>query len=302
PTAETFGVQGFPLMMNALQYIVDNDLANVISMSLGAGEGSFHGGSAALQQMRQGIIDAQAHGITILASTGDFGTANPMKDPPKHPVLIPYPSVSWPASDPLVTAVGGTRLCVNAETGLGVDTVNPPDSCGPDVNTLGLRETAWPLAGGGYSILFSKPAFQNTLPSGGTFVGSSVGAPPPNVNMRGIPDIAYDASGATAVLVFLQGFWFAVGGTSTGPPQWAGLIAIADQMKGHNVGYINPALYQIASDPVKYANDFFDPLELCNQVDPSIPGYCASTGWDAVTGLGTPNAANLIPDLIAATP
>src|SRR5262249_36046219 len=59
-TAETFGVQGFPLMMNALQYIVDNDLANVISMSLGAGEGSFHGGSAALQQMRQGIIDAQA--------------------------------------------------------------------------------------------------------------------------------------------------------------------------------------------------------------------------------------------------
>ena len=73
-------------------------------------------------------------------------------------------------------------------------------------------------------------------------------------------------------------------------------------MKGRNVGYINPALCQIASDPMKYANDFFDPLELCNQVDPSVAGYCASTGWDAVTGLGTPNAANLIPDLIATTP
>ena len=301
PTSETFGVQGFPPMMNALQYIVDNDLADVVSMSLGAGEGSFHNGLAALQQMRQGIIDAKVHGITILASTGDSGTANQMKEPPKKPALIPYPSVSWPASDPLVTAVGGTRLCMDTD-GQNVDTSNPPDSCGPGVNTLLLRETAWPLSGGGYSILFPRPSFQNSLPTGSTFVGSSVGAPPPNTNMRGTPDIAYNASGATAVLVFFDGFWFAVGGTSAGAPQWAGLIAMADQIAGHNVGYINPALYQIASDPAKYAKDFFDPKELCNQVDPSIPGYCASTGWDAVTGLGTPNAANLLPDLIAASP
>jgi subtilase family serine protease len=80
----------------------------------------------------------------------------------------------------------------------------------------------------------------------------------------------------------------------------AGLIAIADQMAGRNLGYINPALYQIASDPAKYANDFFDVTLNCNTTS-SIPGYCSSTGWDAVTGLGTPNAANLIPDLIEAT-
>ena len=80
------------------------------------------------------------------------------------------------------------------------------------------------------------------------------------------------------------------------------MLAIADQVAGRDLGYINPALYQIANDPGKYASDFFDVTANCNQLDPTIPGYCASTGWDAVTGLGTPNAAKLIPDLIATIP
>jgi len=75
-------------------------------------------------------------------------------------------------------------------------------------------------------------------------------------------------------------------GTSASSPQWAGLVAIADQMAGHNLGYINPALYQLANDAGKYAADFFDVAVNCNQTDPTIPGYCASQGWDAVTGLG----------------
>src|SRR5262249_33918421 len=154
-------------------------------------------------------------------------------------------------------------------------------------------------------------------PPGSAFVGSSVGAPPPNSNMRGVPDVAYQASAGTGVLVYItlppdgtSGLlcgapptpcstgWYVVGGTSASSPQWAGLIAIADQMAGRNLGYINPALYKIASDPVKYANDFFDVTQNCNQEPGSpVPGYCASPGWDAVTGLGTPNAATLIPDL-----
>ena len=96
--------------------------------------------------------------------------------------------------------------------------------------------------------------------------------------------------------------WYAVGGTSASSPQWAGIAAIADQVAGRDLGNINPALYQVADNAAKYAADFFDVTANCNQFDPSIPGYCASPGWDAVTGLGTPNAANLIPDLIAATP
>jgi subtilase family serine protease len=318
PTAETLGVQGFPQMMNALQYVVDNDLADVVSMSFGAGEGSFHSGLAALQQMRQGMIDAQAKGVTLFASSGDGGSTNSMKEPVKNPASIPYPSVIWPGSDPLVTSVGGTYLCTDAATGLGVDTANPPARCNPALNPGSQRETGWVFSGGGYSILFPRPTFQNTLPPGSTFVGSSVGAPPPNNNMRGVPDIAYQASAGTGVLVYItlppdgtSGLlcgatpcstgWYVVGGTSASSPQWAGLIAIADQMAGRNLGYINPALYQIANNPVKYANDFFDVTANCNQTT-SISGYCASRGWDAVTGLGTPNAARLIPDLIAATP
>jgi subtilase family serine protease len=301
PTAETLGVQGFPTMMNALQYVIDNDLADVVSMSFGAAEGTFHNGLPALEQLRGPMVAAKARGITLLASSGDFGSFGFFKGPPKNPAPIAYPSISWPASDPLVTAVGGTRLCTDSKTGVGVDTVNPPDVCQPDLNTLLQRETGWIGSGGGYSILFPRPAYQNALPPGSSYVGSSVGAPPPNQNMRGIPDIAYQASGGTAALVFVDSFWFTVGGTSVGAPQWAGLIALADQIAGRRLGHVSPALYQIANNPAKYASDFFDVTVGCNQLT-DVPGYCASTGWDAVTGLGTPNAANLLPDLIAATP
>ncbi len=92
-----------------------------------------------------------------------------------------------------------------------------------------------------------------------------------------------------------------VGGTSSGSPQWAALIAIADQINGGPLGFINPALYKIGSDPARYAADFYDVTTGNNGLlAPDIPGYPATTGWDPVTGLGTPNAANLLPDLVAA--
>lgn len=298
PTAETLGVQGFPTMMNALQYVLDNHLADVVSMSFGAGEGSFHNGLASLLQLRKPFFDAQANGVTLFASSGDGGTTNAFKEPVKNPTVIPYPSVGWPASDPLVTGVGGTRLCTDpsAATMRTVDNVDPPSVC--DVQPA-QAEIGWPGAGGGYSILFPRPAFQDTLPADSSYVGSSVGAPGPNSNMRGVPDVAYQASGATGPLIYIDGFWFSVGGTSCSSPQWAGLIAIADQISGTNLGYINTALYKIGADPKRYASDFFDVTTGENQTS-SIPGYSASTGWDAITGLGTPNAANLAPDLVAA--
>jgi len=299
PTAETLGVQGFPPMMKAVQYVVDHHLADVISMSLSAGEGSFKNGVAALSRMRQAFMDAQANGVTVLASSGDGGTSNSVKEPVKKPPLIPYPSVGWPASDPLVTAVGGTRLCTDpfATTTRMTDNTDPPSVCQV---TPAQTEIGWPGSGGGYSILFSRPAFQDTLPAGSTYIGSSIGAPGPNSNMRGVPDVAYQASSGTGPLVYLGAYgWFYVGGTSCSAPQWAGLIAIADQISGNNLGYINPGLYKIGADPTRYANDFFDITTGNNQTS-SIPGYSASQGWDAITGLGTPNAANLAPDLVLA--
>ena len=316
PTAETLGVQGFPQMMNAEQYVIDNHMADVITQSFGAGEGSFHNGLATINQLRQSFVDAQANHVTVFASSGDGGTTNTFKEPVKNPAAIPYPSVIWPAADPLVTSVGGTYLCTDATTGTSVDSVSPPAACQANPGT---REVGWIDSGGGYSILFSRPAYQDTLPAGSTFVGSSAGAPGPNSNMRGVPDIAYQASSRTGVLVYVTEpyppgatstgcsganpcsiGWYVVGGTSAGSPQWAGLIAMTDQIAGRDLGFINPALYQIASNPAKYASDFHDVTTGKNQTS-SIPGYSASPGWDAVTGLGSPNVANLIPDLIAAT-
>jgi len=287
-------------------------MADVISQSFGAGEGSFHNGFAALDKLRHAFIDAQNNNVTVLASTGDGGTANPFKSPVKNPAPIPYPSVGWPSSDPLVTAVGGTYLCTEPVTGIGVDSSDPPSAC---QSHPGVREIGWIDSGGGYSILFGRPSYQDTLPSGSSYVGSSAGAPGPNSNMRGIPDVAYQASSRTGVLIYVtepyppgatstgcgaeipcDPGWYIIGGTSSGSPQWAGIVAMADTMAGHDLGFINPALYSIASDPTKYANDFYDVTVGCNDTF-STGTYCSSTGWDAVTGLGTPNVANLVADL-----
>src|SRR3989449_239109 len=241
PTAETLGVQGFQQFMNAEQYVIDHHMADVISQSFASGEGAFHSGLAALKQLRTTYVSAKANHVTILSSSGDGGSLNSMKEPVKNPAPIPYASVEWPASDPLVTAVGGTYLCTNAVTGAGVDQVAPPVNCRPAANPSGEREPAW-----------------------------------------------------------------VVGGTSAGSPQWAGLIAIADEMAGRDLGYLNTALYNLAANPATYAADFYD--DDTNSNAQSAPGSgtsgncCPSSqGWDAVTGLGSPNAATLLPDLIAAT-
>jgi subtilase family serine protease len=309
PTAETLGVQGFPDFFKAEDYVIQHHLGSVITQSFASAEEAFNS-TQSLLNLRYAFQDAQANHVTVFGSSGDGGTANVIKTPVKSPTAIPFPSVEWPASDPLVTGVGGTYECTNPNTGsLSADPTFPPVQC---QNNPTQREVGWIGAGGGYSHVFAKPSFQNSLPAGSTAIGAA----------RGVPDIALQASSRTGMLVYITnpGYsgivcpggqlcssgWYVVGGTSSSSPQWAGLIAIANQLnhRDHpnsaNLGYINPALYAIASNPAKYAADFFDVTTGNNQADPTIPGYNATPGWDPVTGLGTPNAANLIPDLVTA--
>ncbi len=243
----------------------------------------------------------------MLASSGDGGSSNTYKEPVKNPREIPFPSVGWPASDPLVTGVGGTYLCSNpnapATSTARVLTLGPPPECDGQHIEIG-----WIGSGGGFSHVFSRPAFQNTLPAGST---------PIPKEQRGVPDIALQASSHTGQLVYLtlppdgnSGLicngspcstgWYDIGGTSLSSPEWAGLVAIADQIKGSNVGFMNQKLYNLAANPATYASDFFDITTGNNTDSADVPGFPATTGWDPVTGLGTPNAATLLPALAAA--
>jgi subtilase family serine protease len=306
PTAETLGVQGFPQMMAAEQYVIDNHLATVISQSFAAAEDSF-GSTKSLESLRGAFKSAAQNHVTVLGSSGDGGTANTRKTPVgKGGSLIPYPTVEWPASDPLVTGVGGTYLCTdpNNTTSRFTDSTDAPAKCQA---FAGEAEVGWTLSGGGFSRVFSKPDYQYTLPAGSTAIGA----------MRGVPDVSLQASATTGALVYVSlptdgqsGLlcgatpcstgWYDIGGTSLSCPQWAGLVAIADQINGGGLGLINPALYAIGANPSHYAADFYDPTKGNNTAVSGVPGYPASTGWDPVTGLGTPNAAKLLPDLVKA--
>jgi subtilase family serine protease len=316
PTAETLGVQGFPDMVKAEQYVVDHHLATVISQSFGSAEEAF-ASTQSLLNLRDAYVAASQNGVTVLASSGDGGSANSVKTPVKPGgTVIPFPTVIWPSSDPLVTSVGGTYLCTDALNTVTrtVDSTHAPSAC---INHPGQAEVGWIRGGGGYSHVFSKPSYQDTLPTGSTTIGSR----------RGLPDVALQASSQTGALVYLSlppdglgGLkcpqpdgtkincstgWYDIGGTSLSCPQWAAMVAIADQINNqvHGVkglGLINPALYKIGADSTRYAADFFDVTTGNNQFDPTVPGYSASTGWDPVTGLGTPNAAKLVPDLVKA--
>ena len=102
--------------------------------------------------------------------------------------------------------------------------------------------------------------------------------------------------------VYIGGQWQQVGGTSAATPTWAGIIAVANQMAGHPLGFINPALYKVATSG-KAASDFRDITSGDNtfsQGQVSVRGYSAITGWDPVTGWGAPIGEKLLPDLIAA--
>ena len=307
PTAETLGVQGFPDMMNAEQYVVDHHMADVISQSFGSAEDAF-ASPTSLLTLRHAYISAAQQGVTVLASSGDDGSAGVAKPPVgQGGALLPDPTVGWPASDPLVTSVGGTYLCTDpfATNARIVDSADPPINC---QSHAGQAEVGWIDAGGGYSHIFSRPGYQDVLPAGSTPIPS---------DSRGVPDIALQASARTGALVYVSlppdgssglfcgsapcsSGWFDIGGTSLSCPQWAGFVALADQLNGGDLGLINPALYGLASDSGTYAADFYDVTVGNNQAFSQVPGYSATSGWDPITGLGTPDVAHLVPALVAA--
>src|SRR5712691_12691234 len=272
PVSETEGVIGLPEFLQLEQYAINNHLGNIVSQSWGASEVTLKDlpGQQEIQKWNAFYQSATTQqGMTYFSSSGDNGATDFIDL--QATKLSPTATTSFPADDPWVTSVGGTTL-----TRSGTIT----------------QETAWNGSGGGFSSFFSTPSYQQTLPSS---------AQSQLNNRRGVPDVAGDADPLTGFVFYEAGEWNLAGGTSASAPLWAGLMAIANQMAGHPLSFINPALYKLATSS-HYAQDFRDITAGENSVNErgvNVMGYPAVPGWDPITGWGSPNAEKLLPDLIA---
>ena len=268
-------------IFSATKFVIDHNLGDVISQSFGEGETCASTGtlnnSQFLAQQNALFARARAKGITVLASSGDNGDAQPTCDGSSFDI-----SVSSPASDPNVTAVGGTNLNADLTTGAYQSEVAWEDGFGE--------------SGGGFSTVYNRPGYQEHVSGIGSF--------------RGVPDVSYNAGVVGGVLthwgvgnILFAGLdptdpsvFFIFGGTSAGSPQWAGITALADQKAGQRLGFLNSAIYSIGKSD-GYAKGFHDITSGDND-EFGTGFYFTSKGWDPVTGWGSPNVGNLIPLLI----
>ncbi|HZR55147.1 MAG TPA: S53 family peptidase [Streptosporangiaceae bacterium] len=277
-------------ILGAEQDVINHHLADVISQSFGWTEQVLPRGFAAA--MHSVYSNAAKHHITVLASAGDTGAANTAMDGQSY---YTYPTATWPATDPLVTAVGGTALDLGtAGNRAGRDTVWN-DTYNKATNNLVFGEDGPnPLAtGGGKSVAFRRPSYQNSVKK---ITG----------NARGIPDISMSGACSAAVNVY-QSFggeqpgWYAVCGTSESAPLFAGVVALAAQQAGHDLGAINPALYKLASGHAKgiitvtQGNNTVSFSQ--NSKSYTVHGYYARNGYSLVAGVGTINAQYFVPEL-----
>jgi subtilase family serine protease len=197
---------------------------------------------------------------TWVAASGDWGTG-----------------AYWPAVSRNVLSVGGTLL-----------------------NNLSPRaETAWSGSGGAIALYEPMPTWQ----AGVSIPGNPANTPANASKMRrGVPDVAYNASPSSGVYVLINGGWYAVGGTSAGSPQWAALVAVvngartlAGKAPFTGTGF-QTALYGSAASSANYKATF---LDISSGTNGTCKTCAATTGYDLVTGLGTPHAQSLVNTLVA---
>jgi subtilase family serine protease len=265
PVDETQGVTGMPQFDDLINFALDHHLGNVISESWGTTENNLFttAGQQVFSHFEKSYARAAAMGVTAIASTGDAGVANATLGTG----IYPFPTVNFPASSPLVTAVGGTSLYADTSGDYQSETVWNSDGG---------------AGGGGISQEFGEPFFQQFLPSA---VEKELGG------ARGIPDVSWNADPNTPILVylsFLPAGYYTIGGTSEGSPSIAGVVADLDQLAGHSLGSLSTTLYGIAGT----GHGFHDVTVGNNSLD-GITGYSATPGWDLASGWGSPDLAQL---------
>jgi len=238
----------------------------VVSISWGGPESSW--GAQSMTAMDQAIADGATLGVTVTVASGDNGSSD-------NPNSTSGVACDFPASSPHVLACGGTKLVGDATaTTITSEVV---------WNEITSSEGA---GGGGVSTVYPVPSWQSTVgvpasAGGGTGVGSAT------TPGRGVPDVAGNADPVTGYLVIVDGQQQAIGGTSAVAPLWAGLVARLAQSTGKRFGLLQPLLY--AGVAAGAAAPGFNDI-----VDGDNGAYKAGPGWDACTGLGSPNGAALL--------
>jgi kumamolisin len=231
--------------------------------------------------INEAFRDAALLGITVVVSAGDYGSAatpqfvhkrngtrvkkvkNKDYDGKRH--------VEFPASSPYVLACGGTVLYGDGQN-RWTEFVWKDD--GNDM-----------ASGGGVSELLSQPSWQSSSRVPTLADGRS------RRTGRGVPDVSGNAG--VPYEIYFDGKYALVGGTSAVAPLWAALVALLNQAAGRHLGFINPSLYSAAC-----TGWFHDITIGTNRIDPKhgqsgTDGYTARAGWDAASGLGSPDLRGL---------
>jgi len=223
-----------------------------------------------IQGLHQAMRDAAQLGVTVCCAAGDDGSADMGDGADGNPAWDGIPHADFPSSSPFALACGGTKLVASQGTVLSEVVWNEGRLHG--------------AGGGGVSTAFPLPPYQQN---------ACVPRSPKNTAGRGVPDLAGNADPMTGYRVVVGGKVNTIGGTSAVAPLVAGLIALINEdlanTPGTTAGFLNPQLYGAA------ASAFRDVTSGNNDIEGNLNGkYTAVAGWDACTGLGVPDGAQLL--------
>jgi Subtilase family len=268
PVPETLGMQGWPEVAQAITMIADRHLADVITVSLGDGESDFINDptnptatqQAAIRSLDPAFLDAAAHNIPVLFAAGDCGpTAATVLADTGQCTPATGVTADHPADNPWVTAVGGTIPNNGLATASGR---TAPDALWTAPNDHSDAASA------GISTVYPKPSWQRGIPALRGVTG------------RAFPDISMDASN----------------GTSQASPTFAGILALATQLHGADLGTIDPALAAIG--PRGAAAGIIDVPAGYTDSAYGVTGYSTGPGYDIASGWGTIYAPAFVPALV----
>ena len=277
-SASTSSTDGVDL---SAQYIVNNNLADVMSTSFGQAEATM--GSTENAFYNNLWSQAASQGITACVSTGDSGAAgaNAGSDTSGSGGY----AVNGLASTPYNVAVGATQLSTSSSYwSNGSPTGYIPETPWNESGTVSGGSGLWSTSSGASSI-YAKPSWQ---------VAPGV----PATSHRYMPDVCLDGSdmffGNYGMLVYSQGAMATTGGTSAASPSFAGVMALVVQKYGRQ-GNANTKLYQLGNAQYSSAGTaVFHDITSGNNNVPGLTGFTAAAGWDEVTGLGTPDVNALV--------